>query len=225
MTQPPKTSGNTRPRRSGGRSARTDSSDELPATAAAPGAGESMPAELELLVTTLPRRTSHLSRVLFRTRGSSLPRGMRSVVFTLAFGPMRISEIAWEEGVGQPAATRMVARLEALGLVTRARSETDKRIVMVALTERGLGELDTLREQSRGLLRDALRDRSEAELRRLRGASESLALLTDWVLEQERAVYGGAKRPGLGRKPAAAKRSQSTSAAASRRKTRRALPS
>jgi DNA-binding MarR family transcriptional regulator len=170
-------------------------------------------AEFEQLVTTLPRQISHLSRVLYRTRGSTLPRGMRSVVFTLAFGPLRISDIAWQEGIGQPAATRMVARLEALGLVSRERSAPDGRIVIVALTEQGRAELDTLREQSRRLLREALRDRSPSEVRRIRAASEALALITDWILEQERIVDG------------AARSAQSTTASASRRKIRRALSS
>lgn len=170
-------------------------------------------AELEQLVTTLPRQVSHLSRVLYRTRGSTLPRGMRSVVFTLAFGPLRISDIAWQEGIGRSAATRMVARLEALGLVSRERSTPDGRIVMVALTEQGRAELDTLREQSRRLVREALRGRSPAEVRRMRAASEALALMTDWILEQERIVDG------------AARLAQSTTAPASRRKTRRALSS
>ncbi len=170
-------------------------------------------AELEQLVTTLPRQVSHLSRVLYRTRGSTLPRGMRSVVFTLAFGPMRISDIAWQEGIGQPAATRMVARLEALGLVSRDRSTPDGRIVMVALTDQGRAELDTLREQSRRLLREALRDRSPSEVRRMRAASEALALITDWILEQERIV------------DAEARLAQSTATPASRRRTRRALNS
>jgi DNA-binding MarR family transcriptional regulator len=135
------------------------------------------------------------------------------VVFTLAFGPLRISEIAREEGIGQPAATRMVARLEVLGLVRRERSVADKRIVMVELTARGRAELDTLRKQSRRLLREALSDRSDAELRTIQSASEALALLTDWTLEQE------------GRLDGAPRSAQSTSAAASRRKTRRALRS
>lgn len=169
--------------------------------------------DLEELVATLPRRVSHLSRVLYRTRGSTLPRGMRSVVFTLAFGPLRISEIAREEGVGQPAATRMVARLEALGLVRRERSATDRRIVMVALTDRGRAELDLLRAQSRRLVRESLRGRSARELRRMQAASEALALLIEWTLEQER------------RFDAETKAAQSTSAAASRRSSRRALRS
>ncbi|MBV8988405.1 MAG: MarR family transcriptional regulator [Solirubrobacterales bacterium] len=169
--------------------------------------------DLEQLVATLPRRISHLSRVLYRTRGSTLPRGMRSVVFTLAFGPLRISEIAREEGIGQPAATRMVARLEALGLVVRERGSADRRVVMVALTDRGHAELDLLRAQSRRLVREALRGRSARGLRRMQAASEALALLTEWTLEQERRIE------------AEAKAAQSMSAGASRRSSRRALRS
>ena len=222
-----------RPRRARGRAGGVDGGDPAPGRSTPARSGDAKLDELELLLHTLPRRTSYLSRVLYRTRGSVLPRGMRSVVFTLAFGPMRISEIAWEEGIGQPAATRMVARLEALGLVCRQRSETDGRIVMVALTERGRAELENLREQSRKLLRGALQGRSAADLRRLRAASEALALLTDWVLEQEGTVYGAAKRQPTasavngagGRARAASKQAQSTSAPPSRPSKRRALPS
>jgi DNA-binding MarR family transcriptional regulator len=144
--------------------------------------------DLEPLVTALPRRISYLSRVLYRTRGSNLPRGMRSVVFTLAFGPLRISEVAREEGIGRPAATRTVARLEALGLVRRERGTTDRRIVMVGLTREGRAELERLRAQSRQLLREALRDRSAPELERIRAAADALELLTDWVLEGRRPI-------------------------------------
>lgn len=183
----------------------------------ASGSGESDVAaarkhdELESLINNLPRRISYLSRVLYRTEGSTLPRGMRSVVFTLAFGPMRISDIAWQEGIGQPAATRMVARLEALGLVQRERGESDGRIVMVALTPKGRDELDVLRQQSRRLIREALGPRSAAEIRRLKAASETLEQLIDWVLEEEIRMD--------------AHRVQSASGPPSRRRTRRALNS
>lgn len=212
-TKPQKVSGETQRRRSKGRAGTANSNGDGRGEGVRVRADQSPGVDLEQLVATLPRQISHLSRVLYRTRGSTLPRGMRSVVFTLAFGPLRISEIAWEEGIGQPAATRMVARLEALGLVSRERSTADKRIVMVELTARGRAELDILREQSRRLLREALRERSAGELRRVKSASEALALLTEWTLEQERNLDG------------APRRGQSTSAAASRRKTRRALRS
>jgi DNA-binding MarR family transcriptional regulator len=182
--------------------------------AAAPDAMAARSAdELESLINNLPRRISYLSRVLYRTDGSALPRGMRSVVFTLAPGPMRISDIAWQEGIGQPAATRMVARLEALGLVQRERGESDGRIVMVALTAKGREELDVLRGQSRRLIREALGSRSAAEIRRLKAASETLEQLIDWVLEEEIRIHTGGTQ------------TQPASGAPSRRRTRRALSS
>lgn len=184
-----------------------------PAAADGAGGAAARDEELESLINNLPRRISYLSRVLYRTDGSSLPRGMRSVVFTLAPGPMRISDIAWQEGVGQPAATRMVARLEALGLVQRERGETDGRIVMVALTAKGREELDVLRQQSRRLIREALRPRSAAEIRRLKAASATLEQLIDWVLEEE--VHMGARD----------RRAQAEGATPSSRRTRRALSS
>lgn len=164
------------------------------------------------MVTYLPRRLSYLSRILYRTDGSGLPRGMRSVVFTLAPGPMRISDIAWQEGIGQPAATRMVARLEALGLVRRERVESDGRIVMVELTERGREELDALRGQSRQLIRQAVSGRSAAEVRRVMAASETLEQLIGWVLEEEARMRANGG-------------SQAAGDASSNRRTRRALSS
>lgn len=187
-----------------------------PAGVSADGPGEAVPSkaeELETLVTYMPRRIAYLSRILYRTDGSSLPRGMRSVVFTLAPGPMRISDIAWQEGIGQPAATRMVARLEALGLVSRERSDADGRIVIVGLTEKGREELDILRGQSRQLIRRALDSRSAAEVRRLKAASDTLEQLIDWVLEEEAHVEANAGR------------TQSANGASSRRRIRRALSS
>jgi DNA-binding MarR family transcriptional regulator len=166
--------------------------------------------ETDEIVNLLPRRVSGLARMLYRASGSTLPRGMRSVLFALASEPLRISQVAQQEGVGQPAATRMVERLEALDLVHRERSASDRRVVMVTLTERGLAELEHLREQSRRVMREVLRDRTAKELRQFQQASEALELLIGLV--QSRADGGP-------------KVAQPTSAASSSRRTRRALPS
>lgn len=168
-------------------------------------------ADIEELANELPRRISGLARMLYRASGSSLPRGMRSVLFALAAEPLRISQVAQQEGIGQPAATRMVARLETLDLVRRDRSMSDGRVVIVSLTERGVAELENMREQSRRVMREVLRDRTARELRQLAAASDALQLLIDLI--DEPATEGS--RDG----------DQSTSAASSRRRMRRALPS
>jgi DNA-binding MarR family transcriptional regulator len=137
--------------------------------------------ELEELANALPRSVSGLARMLYRASGSTLPRGMRSVLFALSAEPLRISQVAQQEGIGQPAATRMVARLEALDLVRRERGAPDRRVVMVSLTDRGEAELENMREQSRRVMREALHGRSARELRELTEASETLELLISLI--------------------------------------------
>jgi DNA-binding MarR family transcriptional regulator len=64
----------------------------------------------------------------------------------------------------EPDTTRLITRLERLGLVTRVRCERDRRIVYVRVTDKGLGLIDHLRgeidrihaAQFEGLSRDEL---------------------------------------------------------------------
>jgi len=115
--------------------------------------------------------------MLYRATGSPLPRAMRSVLFALSLRPLRVSDVAESEGIGQPAATRLVARLEALDLVRRERGTADRRVVMVTLTARGEDELELMREQSRRVMREVLADRSARQLRQLATAAAALDAL------------------------------------------------
>ena len=60
------------------------------------------------------------------------------------FGAMRISAIATHESLGAPAATRVVASLEEIGLVLRMSDPDDKRASLIDLTERGRATLSEL---------------------------------------------------------------------------------
>jgi DNA-binding MarR family transcriptional regulator len=88
-------------------------------------------------------------RALRRHGNSSLTASQVSALSTLEeFGAMRISGIAANESLGAPAATRVVASLEELGLVMRMNDPDDKRASLIDLTELGrstLGELWRLR--------------------------------------------------------------------------------
>jgi DNA-binding MarR family transcriptional regulator len=55
-----------------------------------------------------------------------------------------------------PDITRLVDRLEALGLVTRSRTEEDRRVVLVTITEAGRRLLDVLDGPIGALLREQL---------------------------------------------------------------------
>jgi DNA-binding MarR family transcriptional regulator len=52
-------------------------------------------------------------------------------------GPRRLTELAANEGVSQPAMTQLVGRLEAGGLVERCADPEDGRVVRVQLTDPG----------------------------------------------------------------------------------------
>src|SRR4051794_15112405 len=52
-------------------------------------------------------------------------------------GPHRLTDLAAGEGVAQPGMTQLVTRLERDGLVRRASSATDGRVVLVEVTPAG----------------------------------------------------------------------------------------
>jgi DNA-binding MarR family transcriptional regulator len=89
-----------------------------------------------------------LTRVLRKLRRqgrSSLTATQVSALSTLEeLGAVRISTIATNESLGAPAATRVVASLEDLGLVQRTSDPDDKRASLIDLTELGRSTLNTL---------------------------------------------------------------------------------
>jgi hypothetical protein len=79
---------------------------------------------------------SRVLRTLRRHGESSLTASQVSALSTLEdFGAMRISTIAGYESLGAPAATRVVASLEELGLVLRTSDPDDKRASLIELTD------------------------------------------------------------------------------------------
>jgi DNA-binding MarR family transcriptional regulator len=61
--------------------------------------------------------------------------------------PLGLRELARAAGVSAPTATRMVDGLEARGLLTRVRSEEDRRAVCLALTDDGIAAVQERRAQ------------------------------------------------------------------------------
>jgi DNA-binding MarR family transcriptional regulator len=61
-----------------------------------------------------------------------------SIMFMLAGGrSLAAADLAREYGIDASAVTRLIDRLEKRGLITRVRSEEDRRVVRLALTEEG----------------------------------------------------------------------------------------
>jgi MarR family transcriptional regulator, organic hydroperoxide resistance regulator len=67
-------------------------------------------------------------------------------------GPLNISELANELGIAISSATVSCKRLEKAGLLTRERQSDDERVVHVALTAKGLAQIDAWRQRKREVL-------------------------------------------------------------------------
>src|SRR6185312_1338742 len=110
--------------------------------------------QLDEIAESLPQRSAALSR-LFLTRTSvCVSRTEVGVLRVLRSGPRRITELAAEERVTQPAITLLVNRLTERGLVQRIPDLTDRRAVLVSLTAAGDEVFERLRAEYRALLHE-----------------------------------------------------------------------
>lgn len=64
------------------------------------------------------------------------------VLYMLASGPAKISEVSAALGMARPNASNMVERLVRKGLVERASDPNDRRAVLASLTDSGRGALE-----------------------------------------------------------------------------------
>jgi DNA-binding MarR family transcriptional regulator len=95
-------------------------------------------------------------------------------------GPMTLGELAMHERVQPPSMTRIVSGLEERGLVVREPHETDRRLVIVRLTDEAAQLLTADRRRRDAWLARRLRDLSPEEhdaLRRAVPVLEKLAAL------------------------------------------------
>jgi DNA-binding MarR family transcriptional regulator len=98
-------------------------------------------------------------------------------------GPLTPSELAEHERVKRPTATKMVARLESVGLVERARDPLDGRSHLVSTTRAGRDLLERMRRRKTAYLARNLRDLEPEDLDTL----DRAAALLERILESERA--------------------------------------
>lgn len=97
-------------------------------------------------------------------------------------GPLTPSELADRERIKRPTATRIVAKLEQLGLVTRTQDPGDGRAWLVAATAEGRELLRRLRTRKNAYLAKRLQDLDPDEV----AALERAATILERLLEEER---------------------------------------
>jgi DNA-binding MarR family transcriptional regulator len=135
--------------------------------------------QLDEIAEALPQRSSALSR-LFLTRTSvCVSRTEVGVLRNLRAGPRRITELASEERVTQPAITLLVNRLEERGWVKRVGDPSDRRAVLVSLTTRGEAVYEQLRAEYRALLHEEMATLDDSEVATLAAAVEILDRLIE----------------------------------------------
>ncbi|WP_285115376.1 MarR family transcriptional regulator [Leifsonia sp. fls2-241-R2A-40a] len=121
--------------------------DERPAA----GADDDVPGRLALTVGRLNRR--------IRSSTGGLSHGQLSALSTIVRqGPLRPSELAAIEVAAAPTITRIVAELEARGLVERAPDPEDRRSLFVSGTEAGSTLLLEARSDRARAVADILRE-------------------------------------------------------------------
>ena len=133
-------------------------------------------ARLRLSVTRTARR-------LRQEAGTDLSPSMQSALATIERrGPLTPSELADAERIQRPTATRVVARLEAEGLVERTGDPADRRVALLSITRPGADLLRRLRKRKNVYLARRLRDLPAEDLAALERAADVL----ERMLEDER---------------------------------------
>ena len=123
---------------------------------------EQSPSSSELELAVALGRISTLMRLLGLPRDLSMT--TLSVLANLErFGPRRITDLAGDEGVTQPAMTQLVSRLERLGLAERHPDPGDRRAVVARITDAGRAEIARRRQAQAKRLAELLAELPAAD--------------------------------------------------------------
>jgi DNA-binding MarR family transcriptional regulator len=141
--------------------------------------------QLDEIAEALPQRSSALSRLFLTRTTVCVSRTEVGVLRNLRSGPRRITELAAEERVTQPAITLLVNRLEERGWVQRVPDPSDRRAVLVSLTPDGEAVFEQLRAEYRALLHEEMASLDDDEVATLASAVEILDKLIARLTERE----------------------------------------
>lgn len=140
---------------------------------------------LDEIAEALPQRTQALSRLFLAHTSVCVSMTEIGVLRSLRAGPRRITELAADERVTQPAITLLVNRLQERGWVQRVTDPRDRRAVLVSLTALGEEALDRLRAEYRALLHEEMATLDDDDVRTLADAVEILDGLIARLAERE----------------------------------------
>jgi DNA-binding MarR family transcriptional regulator len=134
------------------------------------GAVDRRSSQLDEIAEALPQRSAELSRLFLTRTTACVSRTEVGVLRHLRAGPRRITELAADERVTQPAITLLVNRLAERGWVERVPDPTDRRAVLVSLTSAGNEVFEQLRAEYRALLHEEMASLEDSEVETLAAA-------------------------------------------------------
>ena len=124
------------------------------------------------------------SRRLRQEAGPGLSPTLTAALATVdRHGPLTPSELAKRERVQRPTATRLVARLEELGLLQRAADPVDRRSSLLSVTPEGKALLKQMRERKTAFLAHRIEGLDAEE----RATLDRAAAILERLLEDDRA--------------------------------------
>jgi DNA-binding MarR family transcriptional regulator len=130
--------------------------------------------QLDQIAEALPQRAATISKLLIARTSLPVSRTEAGVMRALSTQPRRITDLASQEGISQPGITLLVNRLQERGWVTREPDPSDRRVVLVKLTELGHEVFGALRAEYRALFHEEMGTLSEQEVQTLARAIEIL---------------------------------------------------
>jgi DNA-binding MarR family transcriptional regulator len=135
--------------------------------------------QLQEIAEGLPQRANTLSKIFLSRSSVSVSRTEVGVLRSLRTRPRRITELASEERVTQPAITLLVNRLAERGWVERVPDASDRRAVLVSLTPAGEEAFARLKAEYHALLHEEIAALDDHEVETLAGAVEILDVLIE----------------------------------------------
>jgi DNA-binding MarR family transcriptional regulator len=136
--------------------------------------------EHDELVGRLRFSVTRLARLLRQQDGPGLTPTMGATLATIGRdGPLTLGDLAALEQVAPPTITKVVAKLEAAGLVERRTDPSDGRVRLVRLTATGRRQLEANRVRRSAWLRSRLAALPEDERARVADAVAVLERLTE----------------------------------------------
>ena len=107
------------------------------------------------LSSTISKGNGHASRLTVSQ--------IRIVVHLYQRGPMFVSKLARDLGISTSSATEQISALEAIGCLTKSKSELDKRTVLVELTPEASAIGSKIQSQRRQVVKSVLAAMSDSE--------------------------------------------------------------